>query len=657
MRRTFISSFLALAAVAILWSCSKKASSPPTAPGPVCGLSTTTLSFGSVTVGASADRSFTLTNTGGGTLSGTLTESCAEFALVGTTSYSLGASESTTFTLRFSPGSIGAKNCSVNTGSSGCSVVSCTGIGQSVPGPDCAVSPTSLDFGSVTVGEYSTRIFTITNAGTDTLRGSVGESCPDVRIRGAAAYAIPPGQGVTITVDFYPSSAGPLNCSISPGTGCASVSCSGTGTGGLSVACETNPTSLDFGPVPVGAGVTCKTFTVTNVSTSSIISGQPFFRCPCVDWEWGAGSGGSYYLNPGQSKTYTVCFNPTSTGAKEVTIIIPERGEFCSSVSCAGLGVEPPPVCAIGVAGGVPGTSIDLGTLAVGQAYGGSGVNFQIRNAGGGLLSGTVGEPCPSIEVTRPTGGGLGYSLTGNETAYFGIRFAPTAPGPQNCTIETGDGLCADVRVLANAITSSSPCFVETPVLDFGIVRPSLGKTVQRFLRITSVFSGGLSGEVYEPCPDFAFSGPSRTFALAAGHTEQWGVVFTPGGTDVGDRTCTLNLDRTGTSSCPIVQCTATVRSTPGTATPLTLAFPATRIGESRDLTFTINTTSPISGTVSVPCSEFSVVGLPTYNLASGGLATFTLRYTPTAVGLHQCTVSSGSDCESVWVYGSGYVP
>ena len=182
--------------------------------------------------------------------------------------------------------------------------------------------------------------------------------------------------------------------------------------------------------------------------------------------------------------------------------------------------------------------------------------------------------------------------------------------------------------------TSSCPCPVETPVIDFGIVRPSLGRTVQRFLRITCVFASGLSGEAYEPCPDFAFSGPSRTFALAAGHSEQWGVVFTPGGTDVGDRTCTLNLDRTGTSSCPIVQCTATVRSTPGTAAPLTLAFPPTRIGESRDLTFTINSTSPISGTVSVPCSEFSVVGSPTYDLASGGSATFTIRYTPTTVGL-----------------------
>jgi hypothetical protein len=63
----------------------------------------------------------------------------------------------------------------------------------------------------------------------------------------------------------------------------------------------------------------------------------------------------------------------------------------------------------------------------------------------------------------------------------------------------------------------------------------------------------------------------------------------------------------------------------------------------------------PIS--VTVPCSEFAVVGSPSYSLGSGGQATFTIRYTPSAVGLHQCTVSTGSDCESVWVYGTGYAP
>lgn len=656
MRRTLL--VLIALGLTLAASCSKKAA-PPTAPpaSPSCEVSTTSLAFGTVSVGGSADRQFTLTNTGGGTLTGTVSESCAEFSLVGAASYGLGAGQSATFTVRFSPVSVGAKTCALAIGNSGCSAVTCSGTGQAASGPVCATSSASLDFGSVQVGEFATRTFTIGNTGTDTLKGTVSESCADVRLRGSGTYAVAAGQSATFTLDFYPASAGPLSCSINTGTSCPSVSCTGTGIGGLSGACTVSPTSLDFGSVPAGVGVVCKTFTVTNASSSTIISGTPYFRCPCLDWDWASGSGGSYYLNPGESKTYTFCFKPASTGLKEATIIIPERNEFCSSISCTGLGVEPPPVCAVDVFNSTTNT-VNLGTLAVGQErYYPSAVDFGIANRGGGNLSGTVSEACPSIDLHRPSGGGLSYALGANQSAEFGIRYAPLSPGAQNCTIETGNAACSDVRVLANAITSSSPCWVETPTIDFGIVRPGLGSTVRRFLRLTNVFGTSLSGEIYEPCSDFAFSGPSLAFGLGPGGSAQWEVVFTPGGMAVGDRTCALNLDRTGTSSCPLVQCSATVKSTAGTAAPLTLAFPATRVGESSQLTLTIRSDTPLSGTVSVPCPEFSVVGSPDYSIGAGGQATFTIRYTPTAVGLHQCTVSTGSDCESVWALGSGYVP
>jgi hypothetical protein len=258
--------------------------------------------------------------------------------------------------------------------------------------------------------------------------------------------------------------------------------------------------------------------------------------------------------------------------------------------------------------------------------------------------------------VHNPVSGSLSYDLGQNERVDFGVRFAPTAPGPQNCTIETGHPDCANLRVLANAIQSSSPCWVETPSIDFGIVRPGLGSAYQRLLRITSVYGQGLDGEVFSPCAGF-FSGPSGTFSIAPGGSTQWSVIFRPGGVPIGDTSCVINLDRTGTSGCPIVRCTATVKNTAGTTSPQVLAFPATQIGQSRDLALTISSSSPISGTVSVPCSEFTVVGSPSYSIPANGQATFTIRYTPTAVGLHQCTVWTGSDCESVWAFGTGYVP
>ncbi|MGB3093200.1 MAG: hypothetical protein WBC42_08320, partial [Candidatus Zixiibacteriota bacterium] len=44
---------------------------------PVCGVDPTSLDFGTVTVGGSSDMTFDISNTGGGTLSGTVSEACA----------------------------------------------------------------------------------------------------------------------------------------------------------------------------------------------------------------------------------------------------------------------------------------------------------------------------------------------------------------------------------------------------------------------------------------------------------------------------------------------------------------------------------------------------------------------------------------------------
>jgi hypothetical protein len=76
---------------------------------------------------------FDISNTGGGTLSGTVSEACAEYSLVGDATYSLTAGQSKTFTVRFAPTSAGVKNCTVETGNGACVDVSCTGTGEEGP--------------------------------------------------------------------------------------------------------------------------------------------------------------------------------------------------------------------------------------------------------------------------------------------------------------------------------------------------------------------------------------------------------------------------------------------------------------------------------------------------------------------------------------------
>lgn len=74
----------AITGVLLIVDCSQKGSGPttPADPAPACGLSPTSLGFGDVVVGISADRQFTPTNSGGGTLSGSVTDTSAAFAAV-----------------------------------------------------------------------------------------------------------------------------------------------------------------------------------------------------------------------------------------------------------------------------------------------------------------------------------------------------------------------------------------------------------------------------------------------------------------------------------------------------------------------------------------------------------------------------------------------
>lgn len=94
-----------------------------------CSVYPTSLDFGTVVVGASSSRTFTITNTGGGTLTGTVSESCSNFS-VSPNSYSLSQGTSEAFTVMFTPSSTGTKSCTIDTGSP-CSNISCSGSGGS----------------------------------------------------------------------------------------------------------------------------------------------------------------------------------------------------------------------------------------------------------------------------------------------------------------------------------------------------------------------------------------------------------------------------------------------------------------------------------------------------------------------------------------------
>ncbi len=119
-----------------------------TVPVPEFTVSSTSLSFGDVEVGSYKDLSFTITNTGTGTLAGSVSESYLHYSIIsGSGTYNLGANDSWPVTVRFSPTSSGFKSCTISTSYTN---VSATGNGVSTPPPPTGVSASD--------GTYTDRI-------------------------------------------------------------------------------------------------------------------------------------------------------------------------------------------------------------------------------------------------------------------------------------------------------------------------------------------------------------------------------------------------------------------------------------------------------------------------------------------------------------------
>jgi hypothetical protein len=97
------------------------------------------------------------------------------------------------------------------------------------PNPVCALSPDTLDFGTVTIGGHRDLTFTVRNIGTVALNGTIAESCSQYGIvSGGGAFSLGVGDSVVATVRYEPADAGTHACAIATGTiACGSVSCTG----------------------------------------------------------------------------------------------------------------------------------------------------------------------------------------------------------------------------------------------------------------------------------------------------------------------------------------------------------------------------------------------------------------------------------------------
>ena len=301
--------------------------------------SPTSINFGSVSLGSSAQQQIKLTNSGRIAVLISSISTTGSFSVSGvTTPIQLAAGASTTFTSKFAPTTSGSYTGTIAVQGRHFSSpfdITLTGTGT------VSIVPSSASFGTVPIGSSSSQTFTVTNRGSAAVTITASAISGIVFSLGSSgtSLTVAAGQSATFNIAFKPSTTGTLSTSATlfiassgSSTTTTSIPLSGTAvaaTAQLSV----SPTSLNFGSVALGKSSTLP-LKLTNSGNSSIAISR-----------WGVtGSGfglsglSGLTLQAGQSDTLEVVFDPTATGNSSGTItIVTSLGT--ESVSLSGSGV------------------------------------------------------------------------------------------------------------------------------------------------------------------------------------------------------------------------------------------------------------------------------------------------------------------------------
>jgi hypothetical protein len=295
------------------------------------GANPTSLSFGNVAVGQNKSLSETITNSG--TASVTISQiaiSGSGFTLSGaTSSVTLAAGQSTTFSVKFTPTSASNASGTITVSSNASNpslAIPVTGTGTAAPG-QLSSNPASLSFGSVTVGSSQSLSVTLTNTGGSSV------SVSNVQISGSgfslsgigSSFTLAAGQSTTFNVRFAPTTSGAASGSVTIASNASNpaltVALSGTGTvavGTLSV----SPATLNLGSVTVGSSNSLSgqlTASGANVTVTAATTNNSSFTV--------SGLTLPVTIAAGQSVSYTITFSPQTAGTVNATLTVTSNAQ------------------------------------------------------------------------------------------------------------------------------------------------------------------------------------------------------------------------------------------------------------------------------------------------------------------------------------------
>src|SRR4029077_1120318 len=312
------------------------------APG-VLTVAPASIGFGSIQVGSSQKQYASPTNSGGSSVTVTqATTTGTGFSVTGLTlPWTLAAGQTVNFSVAFAPQAAGSATGNIAFASNA-PAVNLPLSGAGVAPATLAATPASLNFGNVLVGVNQPQTVSLTNGtGSSVTVTQAVASGSGFSVSGLTLpVTLAAGQSTSFSVTFAPAASGSVtgNVAITSTATNSLLNVPMAGVGVTRGVVGTNPASIDFGAVQLGANLT-KSETLTNSGGSAVSISQAT--------ESGAGFSITGFnvpttLSAGQSLTFNVTFAPQASGAATGSIVISSNSSSPTvSIPLTGSGASP----------------------------------------------------------------------------------------------------------------------------------------------------------------------------------------------------------------------------------------------------------------------------------------------------------------------------
>ncbi|MBX5483555.1 MAG: choice-of-anchor D domain-containing protein [Myxococcaceae bacterium] len=515
--------------------------------GAMAAINPTSLNFTQVNLGASAVRTFNITNSGnqplvvsGISFSGS---AAVDFSTPQTTPFTVTAGASQTVTIQFNPTLVGQRNATATVASNdplnpGLQV-SLAGEGIA---PNISASPLSLNFGQVRVGQQAQLPVTVQNSGSGplTISGLTFTGSDASRFSYAnvgTPFTIPAGGAPqTFQVVFTPNAVGIASANLviasdDPDTKSLQIPVTGEGIApGISV----SATSLNFGGQFVNRTSAPRTFEISNNGSAPLqvfslsITGAASTSFTVVQ------PSTPFTVLPNSKQTVGVTLTPKNAGELSGRLFIQNDAPngAMAHVDLIGLGMTE--------AFTVSPLTVDFGTVKAGQTSDTVNVVLQNQTADNLPLAPAVitGANASDFKVL-PVPGSIGPGETINAV----VTYTPAAAGTHTAELHLAstDAQIPMAVVLLTGNSVSRILEASPSAVDFGLVPK--GKTVQQLVQISNKTSKTITiVGVSSTSPEFTVEA-SGLGPVEANRSIQLPVNFTPAAEHLAIGTLGINIE------------------------------------------------------------------------------------------------------------------